>query len=1035
MTKNTFFFAFMLLFAGVVSAQEIRISGHQVVASDSTWTVNAGTTVVFGPNASVEVLGGLEFQGTEDMPIRITSLDPYEGTGLGFLINGQSNTHINLNNIIVNNLQTPFRFDPFWYRSRATLSNIQFYENNQEFKRSAPIISVGVPFLRLEQPATLNLTALYFANNTGGVVIDGLGKNGANYFLNGLSFEYNDGFDQYNTPLHLELSGNATNYKISNLLFNQNESYGLSVGGMDGAIKIEDIYLNSRESATNVIDKNTNYRLPLVEGDRLDLASNPKAPGFVTQALFLDQEPGTVIVERAQGATSVPTMLFDVGGGAIEFTSIETDRGLELSYTQGLPASAVFGSGTFAWVKPLAVEELPEPVYDFSEKRLGSGFSEMLEETGISDWTAKKMDQLLHPKNKPGFEESWEAGGAFGGTLYDGRDLKMIRFSTQDISGLLPNVGMLWPGGAIGYTGGVFIQHNKNSYFSYKASVNALNVNGGKIRTFPYRYTDVPVYNYTLDRQGRYRAYEHSFSTSLQTLELEFKRHLKANQINQGRQSNWTPSLIAGIGLAHFTPFALHHTRTTDNSYKWYLFTTRDIHNNLRQAGTAGQNNISEMSQYNSFAFVASTGISISYKRPSWGISGEIKGNLTTTDYLDDFGRGTYFGGDYEGWLTNMPEYIYTNPITGVEAQVPTNVFGVASQNGGSRAQNYLPDGFWQIQISFDKKINGKYIKRYYEPFIISNTKKISSWWKSKKGEEITSEKWELVSWFGVSIYDGRDLKYKKLLKLIPTPTNLELTKGIYLMKNSHSRFSWNVGAHMTDLSYARTQTPLQIAPSRNILLPNLNIGEENVRVEGKSVNFYTKTSSIESNVYYHLRNYIPEDNNKWWLVPSVGLGLGLLDFTPYREIRGLNVETPRFLDWQRPATHYLNLREVGSEGQNILPNGRAYSRWTGLCSASFMLSLQTHKKWKYKAIIKTNLSTTDYLDDFGKGSWYGGNYSAWGEALNSSYFDVNRGQFVPLTPEQISDISEDANLFAPRALNNLTDGFLQFQIGLSRVF
>ena len=159
-------------------------------------------------------------------------------------------------------------------------------------------------------------------------------QNGVNYFLNGLAFEYNDGFDKYNSPLHLELSGNATNYTLSNLLFNQNETTVFSAGGIDGSIRIEDIYLNSRESATNVIDKNTNYRLPLVEGDRLDLASNPNAPGFVTQTLFLDQEPGTVIVERAQGATSVPSMLFDTNGDTIEFTSIETDKGLELSYTQ-----------------------------------------------------------------------------------------------------------------------------------------------------------------------------------------------------------------------------------------------------------------------------------------------------------------------------------------------------------------------------------------------------------------------------------------------------------------------------------------------------------------------------------------------------------------------------------------------------------------------------------------------------------------------------------------------------------------------------
>ena len=83
MTKNTFFFAFMLLFAGVASAQEISISGHQVVASDSTWTVNAGTKVVFGPNASVEVLGA-RIPGNCGYAYSNNSLDPYEGTGLGF---------------------------------------------------------------------------------------------------------------------------------------------------------------------------------------------------------------------------------------------------------------------------------------------------------------------------------------------------------------------------------------------------------------------------------------------------------------------------------------------------------------------------------------------------------------------------------------------------------------------------------------------------------------------------------------------------------------------------------------------------------------------------------------------------------------------------------------------------------------------------------------------------------------------------------------------------------------------------------------
>ena len=129
MTKTVFLLAFTILFAGAAQAQEVRITGHQVVAADSTWTVPAGTTVLFGPNASVEVLGGLDFQGTSENPIRITSGDLANGTGLGFLINGQSNANINLSAVIITDLQTPFRFDPYWYRPQAAFTNISFYNN------------------------------------------------------------------------------------------------------------------------------------------------------------------------------------------------------------------------------------------------------------------------------------------------------------------------------------------------------------------------------------------------------------------------------------------------------------------------------------------------------------------------------------------------------------------------------------------------------------------------------------------------------------------------------------------------------------------------------------------------------------------------------------------------------------------------------------------------------------------------------------------------------------------------------------------
>lgn len=1032
MTKKVLLIA-LTIFSTVLSAQEIRITGHQTVEADSTWQISPGTTLVFGPNSSVEVLGGLDFMGTAQQPIRITSVDPYEGTGLGFLINGQSDSYININHVIVNNLQTPFRFDPFWYRSRATIANTSFYENNQELKSNAPIIYVGVPFLRLEQPATLNLTNLYFANNHGGVLIDGLGQPGANFYLNSLAFEYNEGFNEYTTPLHIERTGNADNYSINNLLFNQNEGYGISVGGLDGSLKVEDLYLNSRESETNVIDKNSNYRLPSIEAERLDLNTHAAASGFATQTLYLDHEPGTVIVQRAQGATTAPTLLLDSEGGKVEFTSKETDRGLELSYEQGVPAIAVIADGTQAWIEPLSPEELPTPIYDFTEPRFGSSASNIFEEIGLADWTNTKMEQLLHPKNKPGFTPSWEAGGTFGGSLYDSRDLKMLRFSTSDISSIIPNVGMLWPGGAIGYTGGAFIQHNKSSFVSYKASVNALNVNSGKSRSFPYRYTSAPSQNRTIDQRGSTRTNNHTFSTSVQTLEFEATRHFRANQIKEGRTSKWVPGWTAGVGALHFTPYAIQNVRTTDEDYKWYLFTTRDVHRNLRRAGTAGQNNIDGMSRYNSFALMASTGVSLSYLRPTWRLTGQIKGNITTTDYLDDFGRGTYYGGDYDGWLETLPEYTYTDPLSGDERNFSTSRLSNAGRYGGSRAQNYMPDGFWQVQLSFSKDISGDPLKKYYEPYILANLDKVGQFLENKKGKALLDASFEWGTWFGTSIYDGRDLKYLKIANAIPVPTNIEFSEGLYLQKNTHSRFSWNIGLQAANLGYARRSGSPYIVTLPGAEIPSYNPSlDTTVMINSKAANFFTRTSSIESNIYYHLRDYNLPEGKKFWLVPSFGFGLGVMNYTPYREVRGLDVGDPRFLGWKRKRTHYVDLREVGSEGQNILSNGRAYGKWAGLYNASFQLSLHT-KKWIYKGEIKSNMTTTDYLDDFGRGAWYGGDYEAWGEALDVSYYNVNTGQNVPLTPEQISRVPQEANLFTPRATNNMMDGYMQFHIGIAR--
>ena len=1019
----------LLLMTGVAQAQSqsVTISGHQLVASDSIWTVPAGATIRFEENASVEILGGLDFQGTQESPIVITSSTEVS-EGLGFLINGQSSKNILMRNIHISGLQSPFRFDPYWYRGTVELDQITFLQNNLMAGNSAlPLVSIGLPFLRLEAPAQLKLTSLYFANNKGGVLIDGLGQSGWDLFIDGMAFEYNTGFNTYHTPLHVELTGPSQNYSVNNLLFNQNDGFGWSLGGMDVVLKAGDVYTNALESSA-ILSKKNNYRLPALEAN-LSFIEKSDAPGFRSQILSSIHEPGTVVLNRAEGAQVTPSLLLDATGEPITFTQTATDRGLELSYEQGIPAYASFDNGVQFPITALAAEDMPEAIYDFRKPTFG-GLSEM----GLTDWWSGKAEQLLHPKNKPGFTQTWEMGGSFGGSLYDSRDLKLLRFSTSDISGLLPNIGLMWPVGAIGYTGGAFLQNNKSSYLSFRASVNAMNVNSGKILSFPYRFTSSPSQNRTINSRGSATNINHAFSTAIQTVEFEAIRHFRANNINEGKSSKWIPSWSAGVGALHFTPYATSFRRNTTEPYKWYLGNGRNVSANLRRAGTAGQNNIDGMSRYSSFALMMSTGFSMTYKKPTWSLSGAIKGNLTSTDYLDDFGRGTYYGGDYDGWLENLPEYTFNDPLTNETMTYSSSNIGRANRYGGSRAQNYMPDGYWEVKLSLSKNIDQNPLGKY-DPMLAAHLEKLQNFWTKKRGAARLDSTWEWGAWFGTSIYDGRDLKYLQIANAIPVPTNIEFSEGLYLQKNPNMRYSWNIGVHAANLGYARRSGSPYIVTLPGAQIPSYNEAlDTTVMINSSAANFFTRTSSIESNVFYHLRDYgLPKGKNMW-LVPSFGLGLGVMNYTPYREVRGLDIGDPSFLSWKRSSTHYVDLREVGSEGQNILSNGSSYGKWAGLYNASFQLSLHT-KQWVFKGEIKSTMTTTDYLDDFGRGAWYGGNYESWGDALQVSYFDVNQGIDVPLTPQQISNVPAETNLFTPRATNNLMDGYMQFHIGIAKRF
>jgi hypothetical protein len=346
-----------------------------------------------------------------------------------------------------------------------------------------------------------------------------------------------------------------------------------------------------------------------------------------------------------------------------------------------------------------------------------------------------------------------------------------------------------------------------------------------------------------------------------------------------------------------------------------------------------------------------------------------------------------------------------------------------------------MPDGYWQVQFTLSKNLGNNRVSSI-ENVLEKNISRIKESFDNLRGPLLKDSVWEVGAFLGLSFYDGRDLKYSQIAGLIPLPSNLEFSESVYIQKNTHSKFSWNIALQNANISYARKGGFPNILglPNGKLISSFIPSADTTIMIKPYGSNFLTKMKSIESNIFYHFKEYDHKRADKLQIIPSIGLGFGLLKYTPYREVSGLRIGDPAFLDWQNRKLLYVDLREVGTEGQYIIPNGRMYGKLAGVYNLTFQLSAHS-KKFIYKAEIKSNMTTTDYLDDFGRGAWFGGNYEIWEESLDISYPNVLLGTSEPLTASNITQVPSSINAFTPRAINNIMDGFIQINFGIAKRF
>ena len=119
---------------GFINEQTILNGGKYLVNKNIKVTKNGfliiepGTELLFAPNTSIIVDGGLSINGKWDNPVNISSAD-LSNEGFGFEISSFDESKIRVKYAKFSHLIVPLKFSPNWFRPEVIIQNNSFTEN------------------------------------------------------------------------------------------------------------------------------------------------------------------------------------------------------------------------------------------------------------------------------------------------------------------------------------------------------------------------------------------------------------------------------------------------------------------------------------------------------------------------------------------------------------------------------------------------------------------------------------------------------------------------------------------------------------------------------------------------------------------------------------------------------------------------------------------------------------------------------------------------------------------------------------------
>jgi hypothetical protein len=693
LSKYTFIFLVQFLCAGALISQDVmRIAGTQIVKKGETMTIEAGKLVQFEAGATLLVEGSLVVRGTVEKPVIFQSVDA-QNPGNGVMVKGiEEGGSIAIENVRAEGLVQALRFDPFWYRKNVTLSGMTVSGSNS----GEPVVYVAGPLLDLREGMDIqfSMTSMKFFNNTGSVLLEKVGSDGIVYSLDKLLFSENNlpGSDATMGVLHLDVARTVTagQLKIGELAFNRNNSgvnsVGLSLSGGNGtgSEKLSAGAVYGEMGSALIYDNRVNSRVPSIE-----IAKVGGLNGYSEEKDFVVAAKHTFgkVKMNVVGNPRVVKMEDSLGRPVFNNANRVGDT-LVLSYLEGNPTVITLANGQKFMVPKLTAEELPAPVYRKIDTTMtGIGMS-------LDSFIAKLRDSLEMQDIK---WKSWNEYGIWtGGAIYQG-DYKH-RYT------VLPST--------IELSTGLYAQFKpfkrnafRVGYYNAKISMHSILAPG------LFSGMATPKLPTTLSKGGYFEPtniWRFNFTTSLNILDLEALFYLnRARNINFSDPTRWKMLSMFGIGtsLIHYDPKRMVVT----NIYTMVP---------LRPLGTEGQNFLPGKKPYSSITGSLNLAYNIVFQKNRWVIKGEIKKVFSFSDYLDDWGSGQWFGGDYDKWRASLPAG-NIDPFSGEDMNVKAGLgeyYQIEYKDMGldlaaKKSLTPLPDGFLQFHLGVAYRIVNPEIK------------------------------------------------------------------------------------------------------------------------------------------------------------------------------------------------------------------------------------------------------------------------------------------------------------------------------------